>query len=466
MKPLLWYEKVIAIALSLGAYYLWFRDITLHGSFRQLALFLALWIPPLLLMVWSLLFWNTPHSVTQNTRNFVRWLLVRGTPPACLIAGLTYIMGDQFELGLPVVGIIAIEILHALYVILLFPMLSIFLPLFVLDFWKGERNRPIVFALTVIAFVISAFLASSYAQESIASYRDPCYEVVEGKTGTYILKEGLVCVLRSTSAHGTSVFETLQGADAASFEVVGYGYGKDVQRVYYGAEAMASLDPLTFRQIGGNYYSDKTYVLYGKIVLIDADPNTFTDLPGNYYAKDARHAYYNDVVLEGVDTPSFQAIESNEYAWDDNHVYYAGRMIDGADPKSFRFLKSDSFYSYAFDADQVFAYDTWLKNLDVKTFERVSDSDYLRDVDSLYYLDREIIGINARKFRVAPVYREAEHENESPFYSTNDCGTDDTVVICHGEIVNGANPETYFQMTEEQKNQMDSFSKWFDETTK
>lgn len=361
---------------------------------------------------------------------------------------------------------IPVEILLGLTGALFIPMISILLPLYLLDFWRRNYHQALVFALMLSGYIISALFSTTYAQETIASYQDPCYEVVEGKTGTYILKEGMVCVLRSTSAHGTSVFQTLDGADAASFEVVGYGYGKDANHVFSGSEIMSSLDPKSFHAIGSDYYADDTYVLSQRSVILDADPDSFVDLPGSYYAKDKYRVYYHETPLDGADAESFQAQESDEYAWDKNHVYYAGRRIEGANPRTFHFLKASSFYDYSYDDDQVFAYDMWLKNLDIKTFERVGDSDYLKDADSLYYLDREIIGIDAKKFRIAPVYKEAEHENESPFLSKNGCGTDDKVVICHGEVVVGANPETYFQMTEEQKNRMNSFSKWFDEVTK
>ena len=466
MKHLSWYQKLIAFVLSCGLCYLWILDFNYQGSNLYTFLFALLWSPAVVVVLVCLLLWNTGHPWMQKILNGVRRFVSVGAVLTFLLAVSSSVSSPGAMRTILPEGVeIFVEILFGLTGALFIPMISILLPLFALDFWRRNYDRALVFALVLSVYVISALFATSYVQEAIASYKDPCYEVVEGKTGTYILKEGLVCVLRSTSAHGTSVFQTLEGADATTFEVVGYEFGKDDLNVYYGSEIMASLDTKSFHALGDSYYADTTYVLYGRAVIVDADPATFVDLPGNYYAKDARRAYYNDVALEGADATSFQAIESNEYAWDKNQVYYAGRRIEGASPKTFHFLKVSSFDGYSYDDDQVFAYDTWLKNLDVKSYERVSDSYYLKDADSLYYLDNEIIGVDAQKFRIAPVYQEAEHENESPFFSKDECGTDESVVVCHGKVVIGANPDTYFQMTEEQKNHMDSFSQWFDEVS-
>lgn len=442
-------------------------DFTLQGSYAFAVIFAMLWFPAMAVVIWYFLFWNREFGWTQLIRKWIRWYFIVGIPLVFLLEVIVYCVDrGAARIALPSAIFLTVEILIGFTGIVIFPTLSILLPIFVLDFWKSERKRPFLFFLVVLGFTGAAFLSSSFAQEKIASYQDPCYEVVEGKTGTYILKEGMVCVLRSSSASGTSTFATLEGADASSFEIVGYGYGKDAWRVYYGTDIMASLDPQTFHAVGDRYYADKTYVLYGRAAMPDADPATFVELPGNYYAKDARHAYYNETILEGADVKSFQALESAEYAWDKNHVYYADRQIEGADPKTFRFLKPVSFDGYTYDADQVFANGVWLKNLDAKTFERIGNSEYLRDSDSLYLYDQEVEGVDVQKFQVLPVLRESENKNESPFISTNGCGTDGKVVVCHGKIKEGEDPTIYFQLTEEQRKHLEDFSSWFSENMK
>ncbi len=448
-EPLSWLPKTMAIVFGLLAFRFWIGDFMLHGSLRQAGILAVLWLPALLLLLWAVFLWDKKGWGADRIRSVVRRIFFVLVWLGIFLAILT-MHGDIGNLSGSVFGNGWYTGILEFYVAFVLPVMTILLPVYVLDFWKRRGESGVIFFwITFIGFLFSSVAISSIGDDFLRSQNDPCYEVVEGKSDIYHLKGDRVCVMYYETALGASYFKTLDGADLTSFEEVGYSYAKDGRHVYRGEEVVDELDPQTFRHLGNGYYVDKGHVFCASGEIVGADPLTFTVLPGNYYTKDGSRAYYSGEVLEGVDVPTFQSVKDIEYAWDMNHVYYADRVIPGADPKSFHFLEPISFYAYTYDADQVFAHDTWLQNLDATDFRRVGSSEYLRDDDSLYYMDSEVIGVDIDSFQTAPIYKKSADRTWS--FSRSDCGTDGKVVVCYGKILEGEDPNSYFLMTDEEK---------------
>lgn len=308
----------------------------------------------------------------------------------------------------------------------------------------------IVLITGMVIFLVFVFLQGSTFWEERTHSNDPCYTRIDGKSPVYILKNGRVCSIYAETTQGVSYFKTLEGADVNSFQIFenGTGYAKDKNHVYYSGEIDDRFDVASFEPVGESYYyRDKYRVVYQRTIIAGADPATFTSFSSPYHGKDKNHVYYYEKILAEADPITFQTLSEHDYASDATHVFYTDFFIEGADPKTFRFLRALNFHGYTYDTDQVFANGTWLRNLDAKTFERVENSDYLRDSNSLYYLDKEVVGVDAGAFHTVAVIKKVAPNS----FSQGSCGTDGKVVVCSGDILEGEDPKTYFNMTEEEQ---------------
>ena len=105
-------------------------------------------------------------------------------------------------------------------------------------------------------------------------------------------------------------FVKLEGADTKTFEVIGNGYAKDRNKIYF------------YDIFRINKYPIKVF----------ADKNSFTifenmDAEGFSYAEDKDHIYCNGKILEGADYESFKTSRDERYSInkgtvkDKNHEY-------------------------------------------------------------------------------------------------------------------------------------------------
>ena len=101
----------------------------------------------------------------------------------------------------------------------------------------------------------------------------------------YVLTIGKPCVVNK--------------ADPATFQVLGCGYGRDAQNVYYELSRLKDADSRSFEVIPPHWGRDKKSVFYQGGRLPDADPQTFEILASqDYLWKDANHYYCRDVVIQ------------------------------------------------------------------------------------------------------------------------------------------------------------------------
>jgi hypothetical protein len=209
-----------------------------------------------------------------------------------------------------------------------------------------------------------------YAGDAQHTYFDG--KVIEGARGqdaTSVIEE--YGDSKARDKHHVYYKDTVvEGADPASFELIGGGWmGRDKHDYYtpqyVGNEIrllrmkvdMASfklLVPTTTSTTGGfdpwNHIDkllwayDKQHYYVGDKACPIADASTFVVLDFGY-AKDAKQAYFLDKVIPGADGVTFQLVSPDHdknwghefgcYAKDAKHIYYQARVIEGADVATF-----------------------------------------------------------------------------------------------------------------------------------
>jgi DKNYY family len=99
----------------------------------------------------------------------------------------------------------------------------------------------------------------------------------------------------------------IDGADPATFRVVGDAYGQDDRHLFYFTEPI-DVDAASFQSLGRDYARDSSRVYWQGKPVAGADPATFRVLDPNWEcAADATRAYYELSVIPGADPRSFSA---------------------------------------------------------------------------------------------------------------------------------------------------------------
>ncbi|HLP52484.1 MAG TPA: DKNYY domain-containing protein [Chitinophagales bacterium] len=134
----------------------------------------------------------------------------------------------------------------------------------------------------------------------------------------------------------------------------------------------------------GVYYRDCNEANGCSLRKIDADPETFETL-GDGYARDIDRVFIGGGPIEGADAATFKVL-SNSYAVDKDHAYYGGHVIESSTGKNFKVI--DAYYST--DDIDVFYQSNPLKVCSVKNFRRLyeDDKESLSDywsTDGCYY---------------------------------------------------------------------------------
>ena len=125
-------------------------------------------------------------------------------------------------------------------------------------------------------------------------------------------------------------------ADAKSFVVLGNGYYKDKNFVYYENEKIDGVDAKSFEVLGNGYFRDKNNVYFEKKKLNVLDIKSFRIL-GNNYAADDKAVYYKENLISGIDMKTFEVMDS-KFLKDKNSVYLSGEKLEGIDAASFGYV--------------------------------------------------------------------------------------------------------------------------------
>ena len=153
--------------------------------------------------------------------------------------------------------------------------------------------------------------------------------------------------------------------------------------------------------------NNEIYYKYGKeddigFKVENVDLNTFKIL-NDKYAKDGKSVYFlGNKSFEDVDIKTFEVMPQY-YSRDKNNVYRPInewiQKINGANPKTIKVLSQ----YYSKDDKNVYVAGEIVKGADPKTFRRISETNYARDKNNLYYYygeDKFLGKINENNFKI------------------------------------------------------------------
>lgn len=269
----------------------------------------------------------------------------------------------------------------------------------------------------------------------------------------YFIKEGNNAYSRGTvwSGEGFNTYNSqyvlIKSADIDTFEIIGCGYAKDKNRIYYYAENKFFEQPdlKTFSIINipqrirvahgdpsvdflNCYAIDREHVFFGGYKTI-FDPASFEILDEDYM-KDSSHIFFQKKEIIGADATTFSRIRTERtsketaFAKDKKHVYLNGFqiLIDGKDiaPDS----KSFVVLGYAYAKDKSYVYDiaahagnNWgekiriIEMADPETFKEISSMQhpsigcgtghaYAKDKSQVYFYNSILSGVDSASFEL------------------------------------------------------------------
>jgi len=186
-------------------------------------------------------------------------------------------------------------------------------------------------------------------------------------TGGYARCEGKIYHY-DWSNHKTML---LRDADAATFEVLKWGFARDKNKVFWGIN-VAKANPQTFRHITCRFGEDGQHVFYYNRIVPEADPATFEFIGDQFWAKDRCRVFCHDSIVPGADPATAEVVGS--FLKDANHVFFfpAGyKLLEGVDPATFEVLRS----AYYRDKDRIYCHrptEGFVEGADVLTFEELA----------------------------------------------------------------------------------------------
>lgn len=175
-----------------------------------------------------------------------------------------------------------------------------------------------------------------------------------------------------TFSFGTR-FDTLPGADAATFKSVNDWLGRDAKHVFFKSDLVPGADPATLEVKKYPLFHDKNDYYYKTCPMHVVDMKSFKVikwLDDSFWAKDSQCAYFDTTHIAGVDLATFK-VKDHTYAVDKNHVYYFGDILPLADPKTYD-GNWKGFYSR--DKSHIWCMGELLEDVDYDSF--VVDDDW------------------------------------------------------------------------------------------
>ncbi len=190
---------------------------------------------------------------------------------------------------------------------------------------------------------------------------------------------------------GTRVYfegKLIKGADGKSFQVFGYGLGKDTSHVF-AFHSILSDDPAHFIHVNGGLFKDSKHVYVGDRIVSD-DPGHLTYLGSTNlrsYHADGKGVFSGSIRIDAADAKTFKPLAHN-YSMDFETVFLIDegvlKTLEGADPTTFEVLSS----YYAKDAHHVFWRYHQLPAADPASFEIISEEHH-KSRDSRRVYERE-----------------------------------------------------------------------------
>ena len=177
------------------------------------------------------------------------------------------------------------------------------------------------------------------------------------------------CVI-SINGADPETFQDISFLVDGSMDTSGHSIARDRKNVYYQNTIVEGADSATFVLLGGKFAKDKSKIYYiagysvGYNIFSEADFATFEYL-GNEksssvsYSKDKNNVYRNSgipVIIPGADSATFRVI-GGKYAVDKNTLYSQGRSISHPDYVNLPTLEYfDDSYCYFKDKNNAYYY--------------------------------------------------------------------------------------------------------------
>lgn len=184
--------------------------------------------------------------------------------------------------------------------------------------------------------------------------------------GGYVVLDDVVVYSHWTFSFGRR-YDTIPGADPATFKQVKSWLGHDNEHVYFERDLVPGVDVASLEVVRKPLIRDKKDYYYKTNPLHVADVKSFKIIKwayGSFWAKDSRYAYFDDHRFE-PDLATFK-VKSMEVAKDKNHVYYFGELIPDADPSTFEPIGKSGYYR---DKSHIWCGNALLEDVDYDTFE-------------------------------------------------------------------------------------------------
>ena len=287
-----------------------------------------------------------------------------------------------------------------------------------LYFWENKVNNIDVKTLEIMTDEFSIYL--------------------KDKNGVYILfsyNGGLPVDLDNTIMS----LKILKNVDKQTFQLIGGGYSKDKNSVYYIGKKIEEVNPKNFKVLKDYIFTDgKNVYLYGeKKEEIDLQTLKFFDDNSSYFF-DKNNIYFQGDKLENADFKSFKIMELN-FSKDKNNVYAGNEKIDGADAKTFEVI--DTYAGFARDKNYLYYSNERIKNSDPYTFQRINEH-LVRDKNQFYSNDGTVLNVDGKSFQIVKDYEKdyfmyAKDKNKAYYINFMD-GKDEMV-----KELKGLNPKNF-----------------------
>lgn len=121
-----------------------------------------------------------------------------------------------------------------------------------------------------------------------------------------------------------------------------------------------------------------------------------------YSVKDGK-IYYQSSLMEEVDLATFEPLSNRSFSRDKNHVYYVTKILEGADPATFEFFSD--YFGLARDKNKVYISGKPIEGADPKTYALIKGTGYAKDKSHVFIDTRQIPGADPATFEPLTVVR-------------------------------------------------------------
>lgn len=246
-------------------------------------------------------------------------------------------------------------------------------------------------------------------------------------SGGYVVSGGKVNYYTGLSGFGAPQSREIEEADAATFAALDDRYAKDKNNAYFEGRIIPQSSGATFEVVRNPYAKDGNHVFYRWQVISDVPTNFKFILPNDAkgtFSTDGEEVFYEaDYQIKALfpgtlDAATFERIGSTNYFRDKNHVYTVEKLLEGADPKTFEAVRDNGIY--AKDKTGVFYNGVKVADCDVRT-HKILNGGFHRDARRVFF-NADKISDDAGNFQTLTAFYSKDGKNA--FWKTDKISTD------------------------------------------